>query len=123
MSLEFIALLLDNNSVVNGRHESVRVADTIRNWARDLTEFQGFLAEKKFPADYSLFVPDFWHIAYGDAKCLPAEEADALWSSTVNAREAAMPYLKAYELVVTPHPGSRLHLSPDPAEKLTTEPT
>lgn len=114
MNLEYIALLLDNDSVVNGLHESVRVSDTIRNWAKDLAQFQEFLAAKKFPPNYSLFIPDFWHIAYGDAKCLPAEEADTLWNSTVNAREAAKPYVYAYDLVVKTHPGSRMYLSNDP---------
>jgi len=110
MSVEHISLFVDNSSVVNGLGKSVKTADTILKWGRDLQEFQSHLASKDFPTGYSLLVPDFWHIAYGDAKCLPKAEADELWESTVEARKAAEPFIESTEMVLSPHPGTKLHL-------------
>jgi hypothetical protein len=111
MDIEYISLLIDNNSVVNGLGESVKAAETIRNWGSDMTQFYKYLTDGFFPNNYSLFVPDFWHIAYGDAKCLPKTEADLLWESTVAARTEAMPFVKMTEMGVRPHPGTPLHFN------------
>jgi hypothetical protein len=110
MSVEYISVLVDNDSTVNGHGQSVKVSETISKWASDLASFQKHLESKTFPQPYSLVVPDFWHICYGRAKCLPKAEADELWESTSEALKAAKPFVDCTELVVRPHPGRRLHL-------------
>jgi len=110
MSVEYISVLVDNDGTINGLGESVKVSETILKWASDLALFQEHLASKTFPQSYSLLVPDFWHICYGRAKCLPKVEADELWESTVEARKAAEPFVDCTEMVLRPHPGTRLHL-------------
>ena len=110
MSIEYISLLIDNKSVVNGFGKSVKASDTILQWAKDLKEFKSHVEAGVFPDGYTLMVPDFWHIAYGDAKCLPKEDADTLWQSSVDAREIATPYIQETEMVIKPHPGTKLHL-------------
>ena len=105
-----ISLLVDNKSIVNGHGKSVRASDTILQWAKDLQEFKSHVESGDFPAGYTLLIPDFWHIAYGDAKCLPKEEADTLWQSSVEARELATPFIEGTEMVLQPHPGTKLHL-------------
>lgn len=109
MSLEYISLFVDNKSIKNGLGKSVKLSDTILGWAIDLKIFQAYLTTS-FPKDYSLFIPDFWHVTHGDAKCLPKEEANELWDSTVAAREAAKPFIESSEMVLSPHPGTRFHL-------------
>lgn len=109
--MEYISLFLDNTSVVNGFGQSIKVADTVLNWGIDLKIFEGYLASPSgFPKGYSLFIPDFWHITHGDAKCLPKMEAEELWESTVKAREKASSFIDSTEMVLSPHPGTRLHL-------------
>jgi hypothetical protein len=109
MDIEFISLLIDNDSVQNGLGESVKASDTIRNWGKDMTQFYKYLSDGFFPQDYNLFVPDFWHITHGDAKCLPKVEGELLWESTVAARKEATPFIKSTEMVLRPHPGSKLY--------------
>jgi len=110
-NLEYISLFIDNKSIKNGLGKSVKASDTVLNWAVDLKIFAGYLASTKgFPSDYSLFIPDFWHITHGDAKCLPKEEAEKLWHSTTVVREAAKPFIESTEMVLKPYPGTRLHL-------------
>ena len=110
MSIEYISLLVDNSTIVNGFGKSIKASDTILGWGADLKAFQSHLASGKFPNGYSLFIPDFWHITHGSAKCLPKDEANELWDSTMNAREAAKPFIESTEMVLSPHPGTRLHL-------------
>jgi len=110
MNIGYISLFVDNKSIVNGLGKSVKAADAILKWAKDLQEFQQHLACKNFPNQYSLVVPDFWHIAYGDAKSLPKAEADELWESTVEARKAAEPFIESTEMILLPHPGTKLYL-------------
>ena len=88
-NIEYISLLIDNDEVVNGLGESRKIADVIKNWAKDLKIFQSHVAVKHFPENYSFFIPDFWHITYGRAKCLPNSEAKELWESASQAREIA----------------------------------
>ena len=110
MSVEYISLLVDNDGTVNGLGQSVKVSDAILKWASDLASFQEHLAFKTFPQPYSLLIPDFWHICYGRAKCLPKVEADELWESTMEAWKAAKPFVDCTGMVPRPHPGTRLHL-------------
>jgi len=109
MDIEYISLLIDNNSVVNGFGESVKAAETIRNWGHDMNQFYKYLSDGFFPSEYSLFVPDFWHITHGDAKCFPKVEAEQLWGSTVAVRREAMGFVKTTEMVIKPHPGTKLY--------------
>jgi hypothetical protein len=110
-NLEYISLFVDNDSIKNGFGKSVKASQTILNWATDLKIFAGYLASTAgFPKDYSLLIPDFWHITHGDAKCLPKEEAEKLWDSTVVAREAAKPFIESTEMVLKPFPGTKFHL-------------
>lgn len=109
--VEHISLFLDNKSIRNGLGKRLKVADTVLNWGIDLKIFAGYLASSKgFPKDYSLFIPDFWHITHGDAKSLPKVEADELWDSTVTARKLAEPFIESTEMVLKPMPGTRFHL-------------
>lgn len=110
MGIEYISLLVDNNRIVNGFGKSVKVSETILGWGIDLKIFQAYLAAGKFPEDYSLFIPDFWHITHGGAQCLPKVEAEELWGSTVDAREAIKPFIASTTMVLEPHPGTRFHL-------------
>lgn len=110
MTIEYISLFVDDSSIVNGLGKKLKVSKTILTWANSLKKFQERLATKSFPEGYSLFIPDFWHIAYGDAKCLPKFEADELWDSTVKARESAKPYIESTEMVLSPYPGTRFYL-------------
>lgn len=110
MSVEYISLFVENDRVVNGFGKSVKISDTILKWSKDLISFQGYLSTKTFPQQYSITIPDFWHICYGDAKCLPKAEADELWQSTVEARKAAEPFIESTEMVLSPHPATRLHI-------------
>jgi len=109
--VEYISLFLDNTSIVNGFGKKLKVANIVLNWGIDLKIFMGHLSSPGgFPKEYSLFIPDFWHITHGDAKCLPKTEAEELWESTNIAREAAKPYIESTEMVVKPMPGTRFHL-------------
>jgi hypothetical protein len=106
--LAFISLLVDDISVVNGLHEPIPVATVLRQWAKDYTMFYEYLSAREFPENYSIFVPDFWHIAYGDAKCLAKEDATELWESSVTLRNDARFVEDWTELVIKPHPGTRV---------------
>jgi hypothetical protein len=105
-----LSLFLDNSTIRNGLGENVRVADTVAAWSVDYLQFRGYLGYGMgFPDNYSLFVPDLWHITYGDAKCLPEKEAEELWYSTVWVRNHAKPFIESTEMVLKPHPGTRLY--------------
>lgn len=110
MSVEYISVFVDNDEIVDGRGRSVKASEAISKWASDLASFREHLASKTFPQKYSLLVPDFWHVCYGRAKCLPKAEADELWGSTCEARTAAEPFVESTERVLRPYPGTRLRL-------------
>lgn len=107
--LDFISLLIDNESIVNGLGVSLPMSKIIEGWAHDYRQFYAYMDAGEFPENYHIFIPDFWHIAYGDAKCLPKEAADALWNSAVTLRNDARLLNEDWsELVVYPCPGQRI---------------
>lgn len=107
-----ISLFVNDAEIVNGFGQSLPVADTIRQWAQDSERFYKYLNAGEFPEDYSIFVPDFWHIAYGRAKCLTPEDAKTLWDSSVVLRNDARLVEDWTEMVVQPHPGTRIGIKP-----------
>jgi hypothetical protein len=112
--LAFISLLLDDVSIVNGLGERLPVAQILRRWAADYTKFYEYLNAREFPENYSIFIPDFWHITYGDAKCLPSEDAKDLWESAVTLRNDARLVEDWTELVTKPQPGTRVGVKAGP---------
>lgn len=78
LDLGYISLFLDNDEVVNGLGESKRISEVIANFARDVKEYCEFV-NSEFPPGYKLYIPDFWHIAFGRAKCLTKEDGQLLW--------------------------------------------
>lgn len=78
LDLGYISLFLDNDEVVNGLGESKRVSEVIANFGRDVQEYCTYV-NSEFPPGYQLYVPDFWHIAFGRAKCLTQEDGQLLW--------------------------------------------
>lgn len=111
MDVEYISLFLNDRSIVNGFGVPVKASTTVLNWGIDLGIFEGYLKSGRgFPNGYSLFIPDFWHVTHGDAKCLPPEEAECLWNSTVAVRDKLLPFVESTEMVLNPFPGTRFHL-------------
>lgn len=95
LDLAYIAVLLDNNEVVNGLGKSIRVCDVITAWDAALKAFCSHVIDESFPDEYSLYVPDFWHIAYGRAKCLTKEQGDSLWLSACTVHDLMKPLIAA----------------------------
>ena len=78
LDLGYISLFLDNDEIIDGFGESKHVSDVIAKFAKDVSGYCEY-AQSKFPNDYQLYVPDFWHIAFGRAKCLTQEDGQMLW--------------------------------------------
>ncbi|NDD52341.1 hypothetical protein EBZ39_00415 [bacterium] len=108
--LRVLTLYVSDDETVNGFGESVKLYTTLRQWADACEEFYKHFESGAFPANYKIFIPDFWHVAYGDAKCFPRSEADLLWNSTVAVRKLAEPFIELSEMVLRPHPGTLFHL-------------
>jgi hypothetical protein len=85
--LSIIALCVNKDAAVNGNEESVNIVKNIEEFHQDFTKLvECVKSTGKPPPSYNIFVPDFWHVAYGRAKCMPAEEAELLWGSVIVAR-------------------------------------
>lgn len=106
--LGFISLLVDDKSIVNGLGEKLPISQIIADWAKTSEQFYNYLDIGEFPAGYSVFIPDFWHITHGQAKCLPKEDAERLWDSAVLLRNDTRLLETWTELVVQPCPGQRI---------------
>lgn len=78
LDLGYISLFLDNDEVVNGVGESKRVCEVVANFSRDVQLYCKYV-NSEFPSGYQLYIPDFWHIAFGRAKCLTKEDGQLLW--------------------------------------------
>jgi hypothetical protein len=86
--LELIATCLRGDEVVNGHGDHV---DVVRNIQEFTTAFRVLVEHIKQrgkpPEGYVLFCPDFWHVAFGRAKCMPKEEGTILWDAMCVARD------------------------------------
>lgn len=94
LGLGYISLLLDEDEVVDGSGESKHVSTLIAKFAEDVSEYCEY-AKSQFPAGYQLYIPDFWHIAFGRAKCLTNEDGQLLWDAACFIHVVMVPMLAA----------------------------
>jgi hypothetical protein len=109
--LRYLTLLVNDTDTVNGLGESVLLRATLEKWIDAYEEFYRHFIAGEFPAGYKIFVPDFWHVTFGDAKCLTKQDAALLWESVVQVQKCSAPFVQETELILRPHPGSMIHLN------------
>lgn len=88
--LRVIALCVNNNDIgrIDGDVTEINVTGAISEFYTDFCVFVKLLKEwRKIPQGYVLHVPDFWHIAFGRARCMPKEEGEILWEAAGVARQ------------------------------------
>lgn len=83
MNSNYIALLCDDKAINNRMGYHAKVTDILRNWDKALHQFCTHLAENRFPIGYTIFVPDFFAITFGNSQVLQQKEANFLWKSIV----------------------------------------
>lgn len=108
--LGYLTLLINDTDTVNGLGQSVSLLTTLSNWIKAYEEFYRHFLVGEFPVGYKVFIPDFWHVTYGDAKCFTRHDGELLWNSVVEVQKLAQPFIESTELILRPHPGSVLHL-------------
>jgi hypothetical protein len=109
--LRYLTLLVNNTDTVNGLGQSVLLRATLENWIEAYEEFYRHFIAGEFPPNYKIFVPDLWHVTFGDAKCFTSQDAKLLWESVAQVQKYSVPFIQETELILRPHPGSVLHLN------------
>ena len=80
--LGYISLIIGESE--NGFGMPIDNSNVIQEYQADLTVLVEALNKTgRPPKDFELFVPNFWHVAYGRAKDLTEEDGALLWASTV----------------------------------------
>ena len=79
-----LALQVGTKDVTNDMGQPIDLSSIIANYHRQSEQLVASLQEEgEPPSDWSFFVPDFWHVTFGNAGCFTEEDANDLWHSTV----------------------------------------
>jgi hypothetical protein len=92
--IELTWLHIPRDHVVNSRGQAIDYSTLISTF---LDEFRVVLHHLKtgtpFPKDFVWFIPDFWHVCFGDGKCFTLTHALDLWDAAVLAKRVATQFM------------------------------
>jgi SMI1 / KNR4 family (SUKH-1) len=85
---------IPRDQVVNARGQAIDYFSLISTF---LEEFRVVLRHlktgKPFPENFVWFIPDFWHVCFGGAKCFTPTDALDLWDAAVLAQRVAAQFM------------------------------